>query len=69
MQAPFPIAAPRRLARLENRPRNANAGLFLLTAAPLAIPGGTGSPQNPIATYYAVGPRWGRHKAALVPCA
>ena len=25
--------------------------VFLLTAAPLAIPGGTGSPQNPIATY------------------
>jgi hypothetical protein len=24
---------------------------FLLTASPLAVPGGTGSPLNPIATY------------------
>jgi hypothetical protein len=24
---------------------------FLLTAAPLAVPGGTGSPINPIATF------------------
>jgi hypothetical protein len=24
---------------------------FLLTAAPMAIPGGTGSPLNPIATF------------------
>ncbi len=24
---------------------------FLLTAAPLAVPGGTGSPANPIATF------------------
>ena len=24
---------------------------FLLTAAPLAVPGGTGSPLNPIATF------------------
>jgi hypothetical protein len=24
---------------------------FMLTAAPLAIPGGTGSPLNPIATF------------------
>ena len=24
---------------------------FLLTAAPLAVPGGTGSPVNPIATF------------------
>jgi hypothetical protein len=28
-----------------------NRYAFLLTAAPLAVPGGTGSPINPIATF------------------
>jgi kynurenine formamidase len=39
------------LEELSKETAKRNRWIFLLTAAPLAIPGGTGSPLNPIATF------------------